>query len=330
MKKIDFKIFEAARGLAAKYQARAAAALALAVFALVYISLLSAPFSFREGTLVSVESGKSAGEIGALLAEKRIIRSGGLLATLLSFGGGDEMVKAGDYYFDSRDSLPTVLWRLTRGRFGFKPFSITLPEGSNIFEIAAILENKLKNFDSGRFINLAEEKEGYLFPDTYQFPPGADERDVVLVMERNFKEKVATLAKEIQAYGKPLSEVIIMASILEEEAHDFETRRMIAGILWRRLQIGMPLQVDAAFQYVNGKNTFQLTSKDLDIDSPYNTYKNKGLPKGPISNPGFDAIKAAVAPKKSNYLFYLSDLVGNTYYAADFDTHVANKFKYLK
>jgi UPF0755 protein len=121
-----------------------------------------------------------------------------------------------------------------------------------------------------------------------------------------------------------------MASILEAEARTTETRKIISGILWKRMEIGMPLQVDAPFQYIIGKNTFQLTTNDLKFDSPYNTYKYKGLPPGPIGNPGLDAISATVNPIKTNYLYYLSDVRGNMHYAKTFAEHVINKEKYLK
>src|SRR3989338_1471741 len=97
-----------------------------------------------------------------------------------------------------------------------------------------------------------------------------------------------------------------------------------------RIERGMLLQVDAVFPYIIGKNTFEVTLDDLKTDSPYNTYKYKGLPKGPISNPGMDAILAAVYPEKTDYLFYLSDLDGNMHYAADFEGHKVNKFRYLR
>lgn len=121
-----------------------------------------------------------------------------------------------------------------------------------------------------------------------------------------------------------------MASLLEEEARTTETRKMVSGILWKRLSAGMPLQVDAVFPYIIGKNTFEITLKDLEFDSPYNTYKYKGLPPGPISNPGKDSILAAIYPTKSDYWFYLSDKNGLMHYAITFDEHKINKAKYLK
>jgi len=121
-----------------------------------------------------------------------------------------------------------------------------------------------------------------------------------------------------------------MASILEKEARRSETRKAISGVLWNRIEIGMPLQVDAVFPYINGKNTFQLTYDDLEIDSPYNTYKYPGLPIGPIANPGLSSIQAAITPTESENLFYLSDYDGNTYFSQTFDQHKRYKAQYLQ
>jgi UPF0755 protein len=121
-----------------------------------------------------------------------------------------------------------------------------------------------------------------------------------------------------------------MASILEEEANNTEDRRIISGILWKRIEKGMALQVDAPFYYLFGKGSSQLTLSDLATTSPYNTYVNKGLPSAPISNPGLDAIKAAINPKSTPYYFYLADRKGITHYATDHDGHVANRNNYLR
>lgn len=129
--------------------------------------------------------------------------------------------------------------------------------------------------------------------------------------------------------NRKISDVIIMASILEGEALP-KDRQVVAGILWKRLSIGMPLQVDATFRYINGKGTYDLTADDLKIDSPYNTYIHKGLPPGPISNPGIDAISASLNPIPTKYLYYLTEKDGTIHYAKTFTEHIANKNKYLK
>jgi UPF0755 protein len=121
-----------------------------------------------------------------------------------------------------------------------------------------------------------------------------------------------------------------MASIVEEEGKNFLDKRMIAGILWKRLDIKMPLQVDAVFRYWNGKHSFTLSTEDLKEDSPYNTYTRIGLPPTPITNPGLESIKATINYRKSNYLYYLTGKDGKMYYATNHADHVSNKEKYLK
>ena len=130
-------------------------------------------------------------------------------------------------------------------------------------------------------------------------------------------------------FNKPLDDVVVMASLLEKEANEFKDRRKIAGVLWKRLEIGMPLQVDATFVYFLGKNTFELTLADLQTESPYNTYINKGLPPTAIANPGLDSLRAAVTPDENDYFFYLADYDGVTHFSETYAEHLRKKRKYL-
>ena len=167
---------------------------------------------------------------------------------------------------------------------------------------------KLANFNKDKFLLEAKDKEGYLFPDTYFFLNNANETDVIKSMSDNFEKKINPLLSEIISSGKTEKEIIIMASIIEREAKGEIDRDVISGILWKRISIGMPLQVDAAPE----------------------TYKVKGLPKSPICNPGLEAIKASIHPQSSPYLYYLHDKDGNIHYARTFAEHKKNKLKYLK
>ena len=183
--------------------------------------------------------------------------------------------------------------------------------------------------DRKAFLAAAQGKEGYLFPDTYFFMPGDSTQIILSIFNNGFHVHVLKVQKQIDAFKKPLPDVLTMASLLEKEASDTQSRRIIAGILWRRISIGMPLQVDAVFPYIIGKNSFELTRDDLKINNPYNTYTHKGLPPGPIANPGLDSITAAVTPIPSNYLYYLSDLQGNFHFAATYEQFLIYKHKYL-
>ena len=187
----------------------------------------------------------------------------------------------------------------------------------------------LERFDTSRFLEAAQPIEGFLFPDTYFFMPNTTDEQVVKAMRENFDTHVKLLSREIVAFGKPLEEVVIMASLLEREAHNTEDRRIIAGVLWNRIKRDMLLQVDAAFLYTLGKGTFDLTAADLKSDDPYNTYVNKGLPPGAIGSPSLDSLRAAVTPVQHDYLFYLADHENVTHYAKTYEEHLANKGKYL-
>ncbi|MFA4890318.1 MAG: endolytic transglycosylase MltG [Candidatus Paceibacterota bacterium] len=172
---------------------------------------------------------------------------------------------------------------------------ITIPEGYTTKDIAERLKN-FRNFNKEEFLKIAEDKEGYLFPDTYFFTSKEMPEEIIEKMENNFKVKAGDVQKDI----------LIMASIIEKEARNKEDRRIISGILWKRLKINMPLQVDVSLY----------------------TYDNKGLPPMPICNPGLDAIDAAKNPVDSKYWYYLSDKKGVTHFARTFEEHKRNRAKY--
>jgi UPF0755 protein len=172
--------------------------------------------------------------------------------------------------------------------------------------------------------------EGYLFPDTYFFPPMASDQDIIEKMKETFDKKVSPYMEEIKNSGRSLGEIVTLASILEEEVQTTEDRKLVADLLLRRMAMHMPLQVDATLTYEIGKGSLELSTKDLKKDSPYNTYTRRGLPPTPISNPGLDTILAALHPTLNDYLFYLSDKDGITHFAKTHAEHVTNKAKYLK
>jgi UPF0755 protein len=169
-----------------------------------------------------------------------------------------------------------------------------------------------------------------LWPDTYYLEPTVTPDEVVKKLRATFATKIDPLKSTITASGHSLSEIITMASLVEEEASTDKDRRLIAGILWKRLAAGMPLQVDASLTYALGRSTHDLTVDDLKSDPPYNTYQSTGLPPAPISNPGLAAIKAVLEPTKSAYFYYLADQYGVTHYAETLAEHNENKAMYLK
>ena len=317
------------------YRGRAAKA-ALVVFSVLivlggvfYALVLRPPADFPTGRLVTIDDGMTLAEVAASLKSQHVIRSKIAFSMLVTLLAGEGGALSGEYFFSQPLSLFTVAKKVVRGEFGLVPVKITIPEGSTVKDIAALFSQKFDDFDPDEFTRLAKDKEGYLFPDTYFFLPNVKAPQVVAEMEENFFKRIQTIQKQIDEFGKPLRDVVIMASLLEKEARTLKTKRIVAGILWKRIAIGMPLQVDAVFPYINGKNTYTLTHDDLKIDSPYNTYRYKGLPAGPIANPGLDSLRAAVTPIETEYLYYLSDRKGNMYYASTFEEHKRNKRLYL-
>ncbi len=299
---------------------------------LLYFITIAPPIDFPGASLIKVSKNEPLEVVAQQLKEKHLIHSTVVFIQFARLYGAGTTTVAGEYFFPSSQSVITVARRLAHGNFELVPVKVTLPEGASARQYADILEKKIPDFDKEAFLEAALPKEGYLFPDTYFFLPGQDPLLVIATLESNFKEKIEdpTIAAAILASGKQLTDVITMASLLEKEASDTKSRQAIAGILWKRISINMPLQVDAVFPYIIGKNTFQLTRADLKVDSPYNTYVHKGLPPGPIANPGLSSILAAVTPIKSNYLFYLSDMQGNFHYSVTYAQQLANQRLYLK
>ncbi|OIO32590.1 MAG: endolytic transglycosylase MltG [Candidatus Yonathbacteria bacterium CG_4_10_14_3_um_filter_47_65] len=300
----------------------------LTVFVVGYIMLVP-PVDFPTGRMVRIEEGMTLTRISELLKDDHVIRSRALFEFFTIAIAGDKKVIAGDYYFGSSSSLFDIAQRLTAGTYGLSPKKIRVPEGVTVVDMAKLFSSSFSDITEDDFLAAAEGKEGYLFPDTYFFLSNVKADQVVKEMERNFNIKMTNIQSDINDAKKQLNEIITMASILEKEAGNFESKEIISGILWKRIEIGMPLQVDATFLYINGKSTYDLTLDDLAIDSPYNTYKYKGLPSGPISNPGLDSIEAALHPQSTPYLYYLSDRSGNLYYSRDFEEHKENKHLHL-
>jgi UPF0755 protein len=295
----------------------------------VLFMVASAPRSFPTGIIVTIPEGASVAEIARLFKEKSIISSSLMFeATVRAFSNEKGML-AGDYYFEKPISVIDITKKLQTGDYGLRMLKITIYEGSTIEDMADVFANQLPEFNKEHFLELTKGKEGYLFPDTYYLLQNAKEEKVVDLLSKTFDTQIATLQNDIERSGHTLPEIVTMASIIEKEASREKDRSLISGVLWKRIDIGMPLQVDAAFLYINGKSTYDLTMEDLGFDSPYNTYKFKGLPPGPICNPGLSSLKAALAPKTSKYLYYLADRRGNTYYGKTFEEHKRNKRLYL-
>lgn len=299
------------------------------LFAYTYLEIIRPPDNFPLGTLVSVDSGEPLRAIANNLKEQQVVRSPLALRTLVTLMGAQRSVHAGDYLFTEPLDVFSVARALAVGRYGLEPVRVRVPEGATVKQMAVIFDKSLLRFNAENFLEKAGPQEGYLFPDTYNFLPNANETMVIAALRQNFDDKIAAIEPLIASSSRSRSDIVIMASILEREAYNTKDRRTIAGVLWNRISRGMPLQVDAVFGYTIGKGTFQLTMKDLTTPSPYNTYVNKGLPPTPIGSPSLDSLTAAVDPIESKYLYFLADKNGVTHYCATYACQLANKAKYF-
>lgn len=223
---------------------------------------------------------------------------------------------------------------------------VTFPEGWNIKQMA---ERLTKNdLDGDGFLKLANSPkefqdefsflkdeevrslEGFLFPDTYLFKENIEARDIIIKLLRNFENKLSDeLVQNIKKQDRSLFEIITMASLIEKEVVNAQDREIVSGIFWGRIKIGQALQSCATLAYVLGVNKKQYTYADTEIVSPYNTYQNRGLPPGPIANPGIAAIFASANPKYTTYNYFLSDInTGETVFSKTLDEHNMNKVRH--
>ncbi len=300
------------------------------LFAMCGVFLSIAPADYPKNKIISIRSGMSLREAATVLEENHIIRSRIVYKIFVTMLGGSRKIIAANYKFDKPQSALRVAYRTINGIQDLPQIKVTIPEGIATSDVGRLLAKNIPNFDYTKFMILAKPKEGYLFPDTYYFYEGVTEAEIVDRLSTAFDKQIKKVIFSIQVFDRPLSDVIKMASIVEKEAVTKEDRRIVAGILWKRLDEKYPLQVDAPFFYALGKNSLELTKSDLASDFPYNTYVNKGLTPTPIGNPGLEAIRDTVNPIKTAYYFYLSDKDGNLHYAETHEGHVANKQKYLK
>jgi UPF0755 protein len=296
----------------------------------IYSSFIMAPSGYPSNTTFSIKPGETISEVAERLKERKFIKSEFLFKNLTYIFGGKSGVRSGSYAMLERKNIFEVAYTLSSGKEGSAPVRLLVTEGMNVFQIADEVERVFDNISKEEFLEVAAQHEGYLFPETYFFSQSSSASEIVEAMVKHFEVEIEPLMNEILASKRSRNDIIIMASIIEEEARLLETKKIVSGILWKRLDEGIPLQVDAAFSYVNGKTTFELTLDDLKQESPYNTYVNKGLPPTPIANPGIDSIVAALNPINTKYYFYLTDRNGVMRYAETHDGHVANKDRYLR
>jgi UPF0755 protein len=298
--------------------------------------------SSHETLVYTVQKGWGDDEIAEDLQKLKIIRSSFFFKFYVFASLQHATLKAGEYNISSRMSVYQIAKKMATG--DVIRDTVVILEGWNEKTIGKYLEEKgicsqdyflglTKKDYSDKFDFLADKPtdvslEGYLFPDTYQIAKGETCEDILSLLLENFAKKLTPeLREEIVNQKKSIFDVVTMASLIEKEVRTMDDKKIVSGILWKRLSIGMPLQLDCTVNYITGRSDPSVSIKNTKIDSPYNTYKYNGLPKGPISNPGINSITAAIYPKKTNYLFYLSN--GKTIFSETFEQHQSAKAKYL-
>ena len=245
------------------------------------------------------------------------------------FHGG--VVRRGNYYLEKEHSVFTLAYHITSTNKKTAVVKVQVPNGSNVYEIAGILQKNFQDFDTENFIKEASIYEGMLYPETYFLAQAKtpDPQTVLQIMKKTFDKKTREIKKDYKNKQLNFNEILILSSIVELEAYKKDDQRKISGVLKNRLERGIPLQVDVSFKYINGKNTYNLTTADLKIDNPYNSYVNKGLPPTPIGSPSIKAIDSVINDIPSDYLYFLSDRYGNTYFSETLKQHNINKRKYI-
>ncbi len=274
---------------------------------IVYHFIFSTP-NRMEPVVIHITPGESLNTITRILEEKSVVRSAAVLQSVVIFFNGDRQIAFGDYAFDSGTSLIRAGWMLAHGIHHVAQIKVTFPEGMTNTDMAELLAEKIPLLDRASFELQTKTMQGYLFPDTYFFYPLTTVDEIISALSGNFKRKINTVMPDITSSGKSVAEIITMASVIEHEAHGTDDAALVAGILWKRIDTNMLLQVDAAPE----------------------TYKKLGLPSEPIDNPGLASIRAALHPTASPYLYYLHDKSGMIHFARTYAEHKRNITKYLK
>ncbi len=277
--------------------------------------------------------------IAGRLYEADAIRSRTGFVLLAVFRGSARYLKAGEYEIDRDATTLGVLAQLEAGRV--KQHAVLLPEGATVAELARTLETerlapsatvRRVAADPAFLATLGIEApslEGYLFPDTYQFVRGMTAEEMLTRMVQRLRAKTgADITARAAARGLTVHQLLTLASIIEREAVERDEMRTISAVFWNRLKLKMPLQADPTVQYATGKERRALTRADLRIDNPYNTYRNLGLPPGPIASPGLAAIEAALDPAPVKYLYFVAMDDTHHHFSATIAEHNAAVTRY--
>jgi len=294
-----------------------------------------------------IKSGEGVKEIAENLEKNQLIKNKYYFDYYIWKTGSKGKIQAGKYEIRGSMTIPEIVQVLSIGEVVPNEIKVTFPEGTSKKNMAEVLREK--GFDAEGFLEKSDcgcgvktdydflkdkpsgaNLEGFLFPDTYIFFKDSNAASVINRMLLNFDEKLTgEMRSDIGKSGHSVYEIVTMASILEKEVRTPEDMKIASGIFWDRIGFGMPLQSCATIAYVLGKEKKQYSYDDTRTPSPYNTYLNKGLPPGPIDNPGLKAIDAAIYPTKTDFTYFLTDPeTGKTIFSKTIEEHEANKVKY--
>lgn len=326
----------------------AALALIALLLALYFNTLLTPvnPAEKDKKVVVSIPPNSSCSYIAGKLHDAGLARGPEVFNLYARYKGIAGKLKPGEYVFNPGQSLVEIGDMLVAGPRDIIPF--TMPEGYNLNQLTEMLGGKglidperfnralaRGNFDYPFMAGLpAGERrlEGYLFPDTYHISSKTTEEEIIDFMLQRFNEELVKLnyPAKTKEMGLTLHGAVTIASMVEREARVDAERPLIAGVIMNRLGRNMPLQIDATVQYALGGHREKIYYKDLEVDSPYNTYRYPGLPPGPIASPGGASLQAVIKPAKTDYLYYVAKPDGSHAFSKTLAEHNANKAKYIK
>ena len=290
-----------------------------------YLNINSRPVSTNKDiSMFIINSGDGLINVSRKLKSNSLIRSQSSFLFYAYFMGLNKKIQVGTFRLSESLSTKEIITKLSKG--GVTDYWLKIIDGTRV-------EENINSFPKGTDFT---SKEGYLFPDSYLIPTYYTSDQIFEIIKENFDKKFAQAKIDVTNTKMTDKQVLVLASIIEHEARTLKVKQGVAGVLINRLDINMALQSDVTVQYARDtknkpiKYWVDLNAADISIISPFNTYKNRGLPPKPICNPGYDSIYAAFHPTESNYLFYLTGNDNQMHYATNLDDHNSNIEKYLK
>lgn len=307
-------------------------------FFVLFKRVINKPLNTSEDIVVNVKEGDSFYSIINTLSKEKKIKSLPLIKLFVKVSGKNLDIKPGEYVLQKDLNVNELIDKLT-SESSLNTVKFTVPEGYTIDDISEKLEEEgicskedfiraIKEYELPSFVKINSEKrynlEGYLFPDTYLIKVGETPKEIITKMVSRFKEMLNEAIEEtnITVKDEDIETVVTIASMIEKEARIDSERPIVASVIINRLNIDMMLQIDATVIYALGEHVDTVLYSHLETDSPYNTYKNYGLPVGPISNPGLESIKAALKPEQTDYLFYVLQNDKTHYFTNDYEDFI--------